>query len=155
MSSLWTPGGEHEVPRDPSPSSTPDPAVGAPTGLDPEMEDAIAASLPDGIALDDLSPEQLAQAEEAIKEMAAVREQLVSAPAANVVANHAMGLFELAALHLSQQQPNFSEATVAIDAMAAIVETLGDRLGEAEATLQDGLQQLRMTYVQLKNQAGE
>ena len=66
-----------------------------------------------------------------------------------------MGLFELAALHLSQQQPNFSEATVAIDAMAAIVETLGDRLGEAEATLQDGLQQLRMTYVQLKNQAGE
>ena len=43
----------------------------------------------------------------------------------------------------------------AIDAMAAIVETLGDRLGEAEATLQDGLQQLRMTYVQLKNQAGE
>ena len=89
------------------------------------MEDAIAASLPDGITLDDLSPEQLAQAEEAIKEMAAVREQLVSAPAANVVANHAMGLFELAALHLFQQQPNFSEATVAIDAMAAIVETLG------------------------------
>ena len=57
MSSLWTPGGEHNVPRDP------EPAVGAPTGLEPEMEDAIAASLPDGITLDDLSPEQLAQAE--------------------------------------------------------------------------------------------
>lgn len=154
MSSLWTPGGEHEVPRDSGPSEPPEAAVGAPTGLDPEMEDAIAASLPDGITLDDLSPEQLAQAEAAVKEMAAVREQLVSAPAANVVANHAMGLFELAALHLSQQQPNFSEATVAIDAMAAIVEGLGDRLGDAEPTLQEGLQQLRMTYVQLKNQAG-
>ena len=155
MSSLWTPGGEHEVPRDSDPASSTEPAVGAPTGLDPEMEDAIAASLPDGISLDDLSPEQLAQAEAAVKEMAAVREQLVAAPAANVVANHAMGLFELAALHLSQQQPNFSEATVAIDAMAAIVEGLGNRLGDAEPTLQEGLQQLRMTYVQLKNQAGE
>ena len=41
--------------------------MGAPTGLEPEMEDAIAASLPDGITLDDLSPEQLAQAEEAIR----------------------------------------------------------------------------------------
>lgn len=154
MSSLWTPGGEHEVPRDTPPADSPQPAVGAPTGLAPEMEDAIAASLPDGITLDDLSPEQLAQAEAAVKEMAAVREQLVTAPAANVVANHAMGLFELAALHLSQQQPNFSEATLAIDAMAAIVEGLGDRLGDAEPTLQEGLQQLRMTYVQLKNQAG-
>ena len=153
MSSLWTPGGEHEVPRDSGPADQPEPAVGAPTGLDPEMEDAIAASLPDGITLDDLSPEQLAQAEAAVKEMAAVREQLIAAPAANVVANHAMGLFELAALHLSQQQPNFSEATVAIDAMAAIVEGLGDRLGDAEPTLQEGLQQLRMTYVQLKNQS--
>ena len=150
MSSLWTPGGEHEVPRDDQPI---EPAVGSPTGLDPEMEDAIAGSLPDGITLDDLSPEQLAQAEAAVKEMAAVREQLLAAPAANVVANHAMGLFELAALHLSQQQPNFSEATVAIDAMAAIVDGIGDRLGEAVPTLQEGLQQLRMTFVQLKQQA--
>ena len=100
MSSLWTPGGEHNVPHDP------EPAVGAPTGLEPEMEDAIAASLPDGITLDDLSPEQLAQAEEAIREMAAVREQVLSEPTGDVIANHAMGLFELGALHLSQQTPN-------------------------------------------------
>ncbi|MEO0494653.1 MAG: hypothetical protein AAF081_14680 [Actinomycetota bacterium] len=153
MSSLWTPGGEHEVPRDAGPTDDDAPAVGKPTGLDPEMEDAIAASLPDGITLDDLSPEQLAQAEEAIREMAAVREQVLSAPAANVVANHAMGLFELGALHLSQQTPNFAEAGLAIDAMSALVDGLGDRLGEAVPTLQEGLQQLRMTYVQLKQQA--
>ena len=125
MSSLWTPGGEHNVPRDP------EPAVGAPTDLEPEMEDAIAASLPDGITLDDLSPEQLAQAEEAIREMAAVREQVLSAPAGDVIANHAMGLFELGALHLSQQTPNFAEAGLAIDVEADLL--LGEGVAAAHA----------------------
>lgn len=119
------------------------------------MEDAIAASLPDGVTLDDLSPEQVAQAEEMIHEMAAARERLLQAPAATVVANHAMGLFELAALHLSQETPNFSEAGLAIDAMAAVVDGLGDRLEDAAPTLREGLQQLRMTYVQLKQQSAE
>jgi len=119
------------------------------------MEDAIAASLPEGVTLDDLSPEQLAQAEEMIQEMAAARERLLQAPAAAVVANHAMGLFELAALHLSQQTPVFTEAGLAIDAMAAVVDGLGDRLDDAVPTLREGLQQLRMTYVQLKQQSAE
>ena len=87
-----------------------------------------------------------------VSEMAAARQRLVEAPASDVIANHAMGLFELAALHLSAQEPNFTEATLAIDAMAAIVEGLSGRLAQAEPTLQEGLQQLRMTYVQLKNQ---
>jgi len=159
MSSLWTPGGEHEVPREPA--STPDadggaddPAVGADTGLTAEMEDAIAAALPEGVRLDDLSPEQLAQAEQMVMEMAEARERLTSTPASTVVANHAMGLYELAALHLSQQTPNYTEATVAIDALAAIVDGLAGRLGEAEPTLREGLDQLRMAFVQLKN-AGE
>ncbi len=157
MSSLWTPGGEHEVPREPA--STPDPAsdgdaVAAETGLTPEMEDAIAAALPEGVRLDDLSPEQLAQAEQMVMEMAEARERLTSTPASTVVANHAMGLYELAALHLSQQTPSFTEATVAIDALAALVDGLSGRLGEAEPTLREGLDQLRMAFVQLKN-AGE
>ena len=63
MSSLWTPGGEHEVPREPA--SSPDPTSGdepiaAETGLTADMEDAIAAALPEGVRLDDLTPEQLA-----------------------------------------------------------------------------------------------
>ena len=57
-------------------------------------------------------------------EMDEVRQQLASVPASVVVANHAMGLYELAAIHLSSQPPNFAEAQVAIDAMAAIVEGL-------------------------------
>ena len=155
MSSLWTPGGEHQIPRDQPAAPVDPPAQGAPTGLDPEMEDAIAASLPDGVTLDALSPEQLAQAEEMIHEMAAARERLLQAPAATVVANHAMGLFELAALHLSQETPNFGEAGLAIDAMAAVVDGLGDRLEDAVPTLREGLQQLRMTFVQLKQQSAE
>lgn len=147
MSSLWTPDGEHDV------SGTPEPNPGpSATGLDPEVEDAIAASLPDGVTLDDLSPEQLAQAEEMIREMSAVREQLVNTPASTVVANHAMGLFELGALHLSQQEPNFAEASLAIDAMKALVESLDSRLGDALPTLQEGLNQLQVTFVQLKGQ---
>jgi len=145
MNSLWTPDGEHDVSGGSNPTEPP-----STTGLSPEVEDAIAASLPDGVTLDDLSPEQLAQAEQMIREMSAVREQLVNTPAATVVANHAMGLFELGALHLSQQEPNFSEATLAIDAMKALVEQLDSRLGEALPTLQEGLNQLQMTYVQLK-----
>ncbi len=119
------------------------------------MDDAIAAALPDGVRLDDLTPEQRAQAEEMVREMAGARERLLEAPASTVVANHAMGLYELAALHLSQQSPNFAEASVAIDAMGAIVDTLGDRLDDAAPTLHEGLDQLRMTFVQLKNQASE
>jgi len=154
MSSLWTPGGEHEVPRDAAPSPDPtdsDEAIGADTGLTPEMEDAIAAALPEGVRLDDLTPEQLAQAEQMVMEMAEARERLTTTPASTVVANHAMGLYELAALHLSQQTPSFTEATVAIDALAAIVDGLAGRLGEAEPTLREGLDQLRMAFVQLKN----
>jgi hypothetical protein len=82
-----------------------------------------------------------------------VRQQLASVPAAVVVANHAMGLYELAAIHLSSQPPNFAEAQVAIDAMAAIVERLQGRLGENEPTLNDALNQLKMAYVQLKGAA--
>ena len=67
--------------------------------------------------------------------MAAVRDRLAQVPAATVVANHAMGLYELGAIHLSQDPPSFSEATIAIDAMAALIDRLPGRLGDDEATL--------------------
>jgi hypothetical protein len=79
-----------------------------------------------------------------------LKRQLAATPAAVVVANHAMGLFELAALHLSQEPPNLVEASVAIDAMGALVEGLAGRLGEAESTLTDALAQLRLAFVQVR-----
>jgi hypothetical protein len=127
--SLWTPDGEHRVAREePSAERGPEP-VGDP--------------------LADLSPEEREQAMAMAAEMDEVRRQLASVPAAVVVTNHAMGLYELAAIHLSSQPPNFAEAQLAIDAMAAILDGLGGRLGENEATLHDALNQLRMAYVQL------
>ena len=123
MSSLWTPGGEHPV----------DPPGAPAAGIDPSP--------------DEMSPEERQQAEEMAREMAAVQEQIASAPASVVVANHLMGCYELAAIHLSQQPPNLSEASVAIDALAGVVDTLPGRLGEAAATMRDALHQIRLAYV--------
>ena len=78
-----------------------------------------------------------------------LRRQLAEAPVEVVIANHAFGLFELAALHLSLQPPQLTEASTAIDALAALVEGMHGRLGEPEAQLVDGLAQLRMAFVQL------
>ncbi len=124
MSTLWTPGGEHPV--------------------DPENESSSDFS--------ELSPEEQEQAEALAAEMAAVREQLAAAPAEIVVANHLMGLYELAAIHLSQQPPKMDEASLAIDAMSAVLDSLEGRLGEAEGTLKDALHQIRLAYVQVGNQ---
>ena len=84
-----------------------------------------------------------------------MRQQLADAPAEVVVANHAYGLFELAAVHLSLRPPQLDQARLAIDALAALVEGLAGRLGEAEAQLEDGLAQLRMAFVQIRSAAAE
>ena len=65
------------------------------------------------------------------------------------MANHAYGLFELAAIHLSQQPPRLDQARLAVDAMAALVEGLAGRLGEAERSLHDALAQIRLAFVQI------
>ena len=123
MSSLWTPGGERPVEREPA-----EPATSQPF---------------------DAGDEELTE-EEMGARLAELREQLARTPAAAVIANHAYGVFELAALHLSLDPPQLEEAQLAIDALGALVTGLQGRLGEAEHHLQDGLAQLRMAYVQLK-----
>ena len=138
MSTLWTPGGEVPV-GDRATETSGDPAEGA------------AAADPEGFDLDSLSPEEREQAEQYIRELAESRERLKAVPAAVVVANHAMGLYELAALHLSSQPPNFTEAAVAIDALTALLDGMQGRLAEAEPTLRDALSQIQMAFVQLKN----
>ena len=146
MSTLWTPGGEVPVGDRPSDTGPVSPAGAS----DTSAADAAAAA-PEDFDLDSLSPEEREQAEQYIQELAESRERLRSVPASVVVANHAMGLYELAALHLANQPPNFSEATVAIDALGALLDGMQGRLGEPEATLREGLSQIRMAFVQLKN----
>ena len=129
--SLWTPDGERRV--DPA-ADEPGPAGPAPVG-------------PDGQRL---TPEQEVEAHQIAAEMAAVREQLSQVPAAVVIANHAMGCYELAAIHLSNQPPRLAEAQLAIDAFGALLGAISGRLGEDEATLQDALAQIRLAFVQIK-----
>jgi hypothetical protein len=120
MSSLWTPGGERPVDRQPE------------TPAEPELT---------------------ADQEQLLGELEAAREQLAQTPASLVVANHAIGLFQLAAIHLDREPPNLDDARLAIDALSALVDGLQGRLGEEEPTLRDALAQLRLAYVQVSGGA--
>ncbi len=158
MSTLWTPRGEVPIDDRPSAAESADAArsaAGSPTAsVDDGDAFAPAAGTvgePGELDLDDLSPEERAQAEQYIRELAEARQRLKETPAAAVVANHALGLYELAALHLSDQTPNFTEAAIAIDALGALLDGMKGKLGEPETTLRDSLTQLRMAFVQLKN----
>lgn len=144
MSTLWTPGGEHQVPPEqPAPAATSEH-----TNVEPEAGSGRAVSdIPD---FDDLTPEQQAQAEQMAQELAEARERLAQTPAAEVVANHVMGLYELGAIHLSSGSAD--EAKVAIDAMVAIMNELPGRLGENEKVLRDALQQLQIAFVQVSKE---
>ena len=79
---------------------------------------------------------------------------LAEVPAEVVVLNHAMGLYELAAIHLSSTPPKLPEAALAIDAVACLVEGLGDRLGPDAATLRDALANIQMAFVQVRQTLG-
>jgi len=87
-------------------------------------------------------------------ELAEVQRQLLETPASVIIANHAIGLFQLAALHLNQQPPNFVDAQLAIDALGSIVEGLGERLGPDAEALRDALAQIRLAFVQIKSAGG-
>ena len=137
MSTIWTPSGEY-VPRDEPPKrpegapATPPPAEGrAPDpGREPTPEEMQAA---------------LAEAR-----------RVLHTPVIEHIGGHAMAMFELAALHLEreaatngEEKPDLAEASLAIDAMAALVEGLGDKLEPYRGQLQQALDQLRMAFVQL------
>ena len=123
--SLWTPGGDHPVPP------------------------------PGGDGPPDLSPEDQADLQSMQAEMAQVRDQLLAAPASVVIANHAMGIYELAAIHLTADEPKLSDAVLAIDALTGLVEGLEGRLGDAEPTLREALAQLRAAYLEVRNRSTE
>ncbi|MCB0992148.1 MAG: hypothetical protein KDB16_14315, partial [Acidimicrobiales bacterium] len=93
-----------------------------------------------------------AQAEALEEELARAQAQLVAAPVEQVVANHVMGLFELAALHL--RTGSLDKARLPIDAMGLLVDNLGDRLAEHQ-TLAAALTQLRMAYVEVSTAMNE
>ncbi|PHX93746.1 MAG: hypothetical protein CK542_03075 [Acidimicrobium sp.] len=83
------------------------------------------------------------------KALAEARARLADTPANVVVANHVVGLYELAAIHLGANPPRFDDARLAIDALAAIVDSLGNRLGDDHETFKDALANIRLVYVKL------
>ena len=92
----------------------------------------------------------IADAQAAIEE---ARRRVAEAPPEVVVTNHVMGLYELAAIHLAADQPNLPAAALAIDAVACLVDGLGDRLGPDVGSLRDALGNIRLAFVQIKARA--
>ena len=111
-----------------------------------EESDEVAASPGDTTGAPD-SDDALADAQSAIDE---ARRRVAEAPAEVVVTNHVMGLYELAAIHLSSERPDLVAAALAIDAVACLVEGLGDRLGPEATTMRDALANIRMAFVEIK-----
>ncbi len=126
MPSLWTPEGEHGIP-------------------DPSRETVAAP--------DTAAPTEAPSGEELAAERAALERELAAAPAEDVVANHCFGLFQLAALYLTQSPPDLEKAKLTIDALGAMVDALGNRLGESAPTLQGALAQIRLAFVELSDKA--
>ncbi|HEY1828592.1 MAG TPA: hypothetical protein VGF87_11255 [Acidimicrobiales bacterium] len=132
MSSLWTPGGEHYPQTAGNAANPPSPPPGSrPPDSDFLTDDETAAA-------------------EAQAQVDAMRAQLANTPAEVVVANHCYGLFELAAIYLSQQPPMLYQAKLAIDGLGYLLTGLKGRLGESESALFESLSQLQLAFVQLE-----
>ena len=82
-----------------------------------------------------------------------MQEEIAQTPAEVIIANHAVGLFQLAAIHLNRRPPNLAEGRLAIDALGGLVDAVADRLGEQGPALQEALNQLRLAFVQLSQQS--
>lgn len=82
-----------------------------------------------------------------------MRAELAATPVEDIIANHAVGLWQLAVLHLVPEggdAPNLDAASLAIDALALLVEGLDDRLGRHAEPLRDALAQLRLAFVEVQ-----
>ena len=129
MSSLWTPSGEHRPEEEPAESSAPVP----PAGGEPTMS------------------------QEDYEELLRARAELAAIPVADIIANHAIGLQQLAVIHLlpdpdlegNPSEPRLAQAGLAIYALGALVDTLGDRLAPHHEALREAVTQLRMAFVEL------
>ncbi len=137
MSTIWTPSGEY-VPREEPPKQPAGPPPGGPT---PGAQGAEGGREP--------TPEEI---QSALNEA----RRVLATPVIEHIGGHAMAMFELAALHLEreaatggEEKPDLAEASLAIDAMAALVEGLGDRLEPYRAQLESALNQLRRAFVEL------
>jgi len=139
----------------PAPAQVPAPAAAAPdptpppsTPAPPSQQEPGAAAAPQaGPAAEGepiWTPEQEAEAQRMIQEIG-------QRPSLDWVLNSAVTLANVAGTKLDLGQT--ADAQIAIDALAAIVEKLGPRFGQAEAPLRQTLAQLQLAYAE-RNLAG-
>ncbi len=156
MGSLWTPDGEHEVPPS-DPTDPPQAASGVgpedtAQAVDPSADTLRAAAAAIGVDLDSLDEDERAQLRAELEEMMRVRREVAATPAPEMLTNHMMRLFDLATIYLEGETPSFSDAATVIEAFRAMLEAVGNRLGESESLLHEALGQLQMLFVQAKEQ---
>jgi uncharacterized protein DUF1844 len=102
------------------------------------------------------------EGEPSAEELEALRElhaRLAATPVADVIVNHAVGMWQLALVHLGvvtppdeqgrRPEPNLAAAGLAIDALSALVDALAGRLGDGEEMLRDALGQAQMLFVEV------
>ena len=106
-----------------------------------------SGEIEDAEVVHEAAADAIGDAQAAIDE---ARRRVAEVPAEIVVTNHVMGLYELAAIHLSAERPDLASAALAIDAVACLVDGLGDRLGAEVSTLRDALANIRLAFVQIK-----
>ncbi len=157
MSGLWTPNtGPESEPARPAPGGPPG---GGPSGGPSGPPQA--AYLGGENAAPGPEDQEIELDEESLAELREFQAQLAATPAIEVIANHAVGLYELAMLQLSiaaqaaelpvsERLRRVEEARTAADAFGGVVESLGDRFGPNAPTLAEALSQVRLGIVRVK-----
>lgn len=72
---------------------------------------------------------------------------LRDAPVDIVVGNHLYHLLQLATIHLAADDPDLEAASLIIDAAAAMLASVGDRLGEPALLLRQAITEIQAAYV--------
>lgn len=142
---IWTPRGEHEVSREaadtqqqaPPPNQPPNsqPPSPSPTAQDPQVD-----------------PQAQREYEQ---QLAEIRQNILETPIELILAQHFLGLSEIAVIHLSEANPNLESARLVINAMNGIVSATQGELGDAEEALQLALHQVQMEYVKVSQKASQ
>jgi hypothetical protein len=137
VSSLWTPYGEEPVP----PAGAPQPPSSGGPGGGPGGEP------PPGGGPDDIDPEQMRE----------MLERLAATPVEAIVTQFAVELQEISVLHLglaAERPESLASAKIAIDAMGALVDGVGDRFGPNAEPLRQAVAALRLGYVEVSSEVG-
>ncbi len=103
-----------------------------------------------GVDLDALSAEEREQLAAELEQMMAARREIANTPASEMISNHLIRFLDLATIYLESEPPAFADAATAIEAFRAVLEGVGDRLGESQPMLTEALGQVQMIFVQVK-----